>query len=68
MGDLTIPSGMSISVVPFVLHRNEAIYKDSLEFRPERYLNEDQLHSFGHIAFSAGELYLGVLIHMYWYN
>lgn len=45
---------MSISVLAYAIHRNPRVFADPHAFRPERYLNEDQLHPFSNVAFSAG--------------
>lgn len=52
---MTIPSGMTISVLAFAVHRNPAVYEDWSTFRPERYLDDEKpLHPFSNVAFSAG--------------
>lgn len=37
-----------------MIHRNADIFPDPEKFQPERFLNEKNMHSFAHVAFSAG--------------
>lgn len=54
LGDLRIPKGVTISVQAHSLHRNPKYFSDPDSFRPERYLQDQQLHPFSNVAFSAG--------------
>eukprot|EP00102_Acyrthosiphon_pisum_P012478 XP_008181647.2 PREDICTED: cytochrome P450 4C1 [Acyrthosiphon pisum] len=51
-----IPPMTTITVYPFILHRNEDIYPDAEEFIPERFLDEENKAKFifGYLPFSAG--------------
>lgn len=46
----------TITVYPFILHRNEDIYPNAEEFIPERFLVEENKGKFifGYLPFSAG--------------
>jgi len=46
----------TITVYPFILHRNEDIYPNAEEFIPERFLDEENKAKFifGYLPFSAG--------------
>lgn len=52
--ELTIPAGTIINILAFALQRNPNVYKEPDTFQPERYLDEDNLHPFSNVAFSAG--------------
>lgn len=45
-----------ITILPYVLHRNENLFPDPEKFIPERFLDENNLSkfSFGYLPFSAG--------------
>nr|DAD54421.1 TPA_exp: cytochrome P450 enzyme 26 [Aphis glycines] len=51
-----IPPLTTITVYPFILHRNEDIYPNPEEFIPERFLEEKNRANFlfGYLPFSAG--------------
>ncbi|KAF0768751.1 cytochrome P450 4C1-like, partial [Aphis craccivora] len=51
-----IPPLTTITVYPFILHRNEDIYPNPEEFIPERFLEEKNKANFlfGYLPFSAG--------------
>ncbi|KAL5234003.1 hypothetical protein ACI65C_001413 [Semiaphis heraclei] len=51
-----IPPMTTITVYPFILHRNEEIYPNAVEFIPERFLDEENKAKFvfGYLPFSAG--------------
>ncbi|KAE9541693.1 hypothetical protein AGLY_003684 [Aphis glycines] len=56
INNYTIPPKTVVIVYPYVLHRNEDIYSNAEEFKPERFLeekNKEKFH-FGYIPFSAG--------------
>ncbi|KAL1123657.1 hypothetical protein AAG570_002733 [Ranatra chinensis] len=55
-GDVLIPKGANVIILPYILHRNKRFYPDPEVFDPERF-NEDQClnrHPFAYIPFSAG--------------
>ncbi|KAM5367871.1 hypothetical protein ACJZ2D_009782 [Fusarium nematophilum] len=37
----TIPAGTVVGISPFILHRNPQVFKDPLEFNPDRWLGPD---------------------------
>jgi len=51
-----IPALTTITVYPFILHRNEDIYPNPEEFIPDRFLKEENKANFlfGYLPFSAG--------------
>jgi len=51
-----IPPLTTVTVYPYILHRNEDIYPKAEEFIPERFLAEENKSkfSFGYLPFSAG--------------
>jgi len=54
---LYIPKGANVTVRPFVIHRNPAVWSDPESFKPERFLGsnpENIDEPFAHIPFSAG--------------
>ena len=56
LGGYKIPSGASLSVHIFALHRHEGFFPDPLAFKPERFETEQSSgrHPFAFIPFSAG--------------
>lgn len=50
-----IPAGANIGVGPYFMGRDEKIWKNPLDFNPERFEAPDErIHPYAHIAFSAG--------------
>ncbi|CAG7734982.1 unnamed protein product [Allacma fusca] len=51
-----IPKGANVHILPSHIHRNEAIFPNSREFIPDRFLPENSVkrHPFAYIPFSAG--------------
>ncbi|XP_055709607.1 probable cytochrome P450 4s3 [Phlebotomus papatasi] len=54
MGDLEIPSGVTLSVQPYILHRDPEIFPKPDVFNPERFLNAENMHPYAYVPFSAG--------------
>ena len=56
LGGYKIPSGASLSIHIYALHRNESFFPDPLAFKPERFMYEEGSgrHPFAFIPFSAG--------------
>lgn len=52
--DIAIPKGTGITILPFLVHRDEQYFPEPEKFIPERFLNESEMHPFQFIAFSAG--------------
>lgn len=52
----SIPPMTTIVIYPYILHRNEEIYKNSEEFKPERFLTQESQSNnlFTYLPFSAG--------------
>lgn len=52
----SIPPMTTMAVFPYILHRNENIFKQPEDFIPERFLDEDNKSKFlfSYIPFSAG--------------
>ncbi|VVC41084.1 Hypothetical protein CINCED_3A021256 [Cinara cedri] len=51
-----IPPKTTISVIPYIIHRNENLYPNPEEFIPDRFLDEENKNKFlfGYLPFSAG--------------
>ncbi len=49
-----VPKGSNIVCASFNIHRNPVYWKDPSEFRPERFLGEQNHHKFAYIPFGAG--------------
>ncbi|XP_013100694.2 probable cytochrome P450 4s3 [Stomoxys calcitrans] len=55
MDKLTVPKGASVTVLSYMVHRNENCYPEPEVFKPERFLqNNKEVHPFSFVAFSAG--------------
>ncbi|XP_073830965.1 cytochrome P450 4s3 [Musca autumnalis] len=55
VGELTVPKGTSVSILTYLVHRDDRYYPDPEKFDPSRYFkNEKDLHPFSFVAFSAG--------------
>lgn len=56
MGDYTLPKGCSVVLAIIKLHRRADIWKNPLEFNPDRFLPEEiaKRHPYAFIPFSAG--------------
>lgn len=55
-GEYTFPKGASVAITPVRLGRNPRLFKDPLEFRPERFLEDTSSEKFifSYLPFSAG--------------
>lgn len=50
-----LPAGANIGVGPYFMGRDEKIWKNAGDFRPERFDSPDEkIHPYAHVAFSAG--------------
>ncbi|GMS81085.1 hypothetical protein PENTCL1PPCAC_3260, partial [Pristionchus entomophagus] len=56
LGDYSLPENSQVSISPFVVHRNESIYPNPLEYVPYRFLPEKEAkrNAYDYIPFSAG--------------
>uniref|UniRef100_A0A1I8NHL3 Uncharacterized protein n=1 Tax=Musca domestica TaxID=7370 RepID=A0A1I8NHL3_MUSDO len=55
VGQITVPKGASVSILSYMVHRDEQYYPEPEKFDPSRYFkNEKDLHPFSFVAFSAG--------------
>ncbi|XP_055911117.1 LOW QUALITY PROTEIN: probable cytochrome P450 4s3 [Eupeodes corollae] len=53
--NLHMPKGSAVSLLAYAVHRNEKYFPEPDLFSPERFLDEEnQLHPYAFIAFSAG--------------
>lgn len=56
--NLMVPRGMQITVIPYLLHRDERHFERPDEFDPERFsresLNKSGRHPYSYVPFSAG--------------
>lgn len=53
---IEIPSGTTVSFVPYLIHRNEKYYPNPEKFNPDRFLPEERAkrHPYAFIPFSGG--------------
>ena len=49
-----LPVGVGVVVVPSMVHRDERYWPNPERFDPERFLNQDLMHPYSYIPFSAG--------------
>jgi cytochrome P450 len=56
LGGETLVPGTQVIVSPWVIHRDPAVFRDPLAFRPERWLNgeTDELPKLAYLPFGAG--------------
>lgn len=55
VGSLTVPKGASVSILAYMVQRDEKYFPNPEIFDPPRFLNKDNdLHPFSFVAFSAG--------------
>ncbi|KAL6076415.1 Cytochrome P450 4V2, variant 2 [Balamuthia mandrillaris] len=56
IGDVYIPGGTEVSVVPYLIHRDEHYWPEPLLFDPDRFCKENKKgrHSFSYLPFSGG--------------
>ncbi|XP_050535079.1 uncharacterized protein LOC126902099 [Daktulosphaira vitifoliae] len=57
LSNYIIPRNTVLSILPYVIHRNEELYPDPEKFDPERFSDEDNKSKFlfGYLPFSAGQ-------------
>ncbi|GMR46411.1 hypothetical protein PMAYCL1PPCAC_16606, partial [Pristionchus mayeri] len=55
-GGIMLPRGVTVSICPFAIHRNELNFENAQSFDPDRFLPERSVgrHAFDYIPFSAG--------------
>ncbi|GMT21312.1 hypothetical protein PFISCL1PPCAC_12609, partial [Pristionchus fissidentatus] len=55
-GNYMLPRGVTVSICPIAIHRNESIFENAQSFDPDRFLPERSAnrHAFDFIPFSAG--------------
>lgn len=49
-----VPEGTDIVVPIMLLHRNDTVWEDPEEFKPERFLSDKERHPYAYVPFSAG--------------
>jgi cytochrome P450 family 4 len=50
-----IPAGSNVGIGPYFMGRDEKIWKNPMDFNPERFDSPDErIHPYAHVAFSAG--------------
>ena len=56
IGEFTVPAHATISMCPYVVHRNSAFYTEPEKFLPERWTPEfeERRHKFAYIPFGGG--------------
>ncbi|MGO4524380.1 cytochrome P450 [Microvirga sp. 2MCAF35] len=56
IGDLEIPAGSMVAIVPYLLHRHRRLWDEPDAFRPERFLpeNRSRIDRFAYLPFGAG--------------
>ncbi len=56
IGDLKIPRGSYVAIVPFILHRHRTLWEEPDAFLPERFLpeNRGRIDRFAYLPFGAG--------------
>lgn len=54
VGDYTIAAGSVVILSPWVMHRDERYWDIPLEFRPERFENEDAIAKYAYFPFGGG--------------
>lgn len=60
-GGFTFPENANMIISPYLMGRDETIFKDPLKFDPHRFEVEttmDKMNSFAYIPFSAGNFFL----------
>jgi len=56
IGELEIPAGSMVAIVPYLLHRHRRLWDEPDAFRPERFLpeNRGRIDRFAYLPFGAG--------------
>lgn len=49
-----IPQGTNVIASIYTLHRNEAYWQDAMSFRPERFINSENINKKAYLPFGAG--------------
>ena len=55
-GDLFIPKGASVLILPWIVHRHEKLWQSPAHFIPSRFLpeNRDKIDRYQYLPFGAG--------------
>ncbi|WP_185983959.1 cytochrome P450 [Aureimonas mangrovi] len=56
VGDMDIPAGSSVLVMPWLVHRHEALWENPLDFVPARFLpgNRERIDRYQYLPFGVG--------------
>ncbi|MBB2204059.1 cytochrome P450 [Gluconacetobacter takamatsuzukensis] len=54
IGDIRVPRGSLILIVPWLLHRTESLFEAPHEFRPERFMDGRKPAPYSYIPFASG--------------
>jgi cytochrome P450 len=56
VGDMDIPAGSSVLVMPWLVHRHESLWENPLDFVPSRFLpeNRERIDRYQYLPFGVG--------------
>ncbi|XP_059619150.1 probable cytochrome P450 4s3 [Phlebotomus argentipes] len=54
VGDVVAPPGVTLSVQTYILHHDPEIFPEPNVFKPERFLDSENMHPYAYVPFSAG--------------